>query len=151
MQHQKLLTVTLVAGLLTSSLAMAAPPPGPDLKEPRAHGKEAHHSQRITPVPRAAPRHRLAPGTVKVRIGGTTLWVTGSTYYRWQPKHNRYIPVAGHPTIRTTTIINGPYYNRLPAGASAVIIQGTRYFNHRGKFYLPVERHGRTAYIRVRF
>jgi len=154
MQHNKLFTATIVASLFACSVAMAAPPSGLGPKEHKPHQGDLRHQSRGTPAPRGAPRHRLPPNAVKVRIDGATLWVSGSTYYRRQPKQNLFIPVAvtpAQPKIRTTTTLNGPYYDQLPAGSHAVIIKGSRYFSHRGMFYRPVHHNGRIAYIRVRF
>lgn len=147
MLGRKLIAATLMASLLTSSLAIAAPGPGP-----------GHIAPFIKPIPKAAPLHRLGPGALEVLVGGVTLWMIGSTYYQWKEDQRVYVPVTVTPantltttTTTTTTIDAGPYYDRLPDGANAVIINGTQYFNHNGEFYLPVQHNGKVAYIKVQF
>ncbi len=134
MQSRKIITFALIGSLLASPLALAGPPngPGPD-----------HHSG-------PGPRHHLGSDAVEVLIGGLTLWMVGSTYYQWQQDQKVYVPVevdtsrAARPGIDS-----GPYYERVPNGSDAVLINGTQYFTYKGEFYLPVQRDGRVVYVKV--
>ena len=145
MSTRKLVATTLIASLMCSSLAMAAPP--------QAHGAKGnkHTKVRIVPVPKGSPRHHLDSKAVKVLVGGVTLWIIGSSYYKWQQERKVYVPVTVIPDNRvtTTTTVNGPYYSRVPAGSNAVLINGTQYFTHNGEFYLPVQRNGEVVYVKV--
>jgi len=152
MSKQKLIAATIIASLITSSVALAAPPPVPAAKAHGTHGKQLRHTPRIAPVPKAAPRHRLPSNAAKVLIGGVTLWMIGSSYYQWKNNQKAYVPVTvtpSYPATTTTTSINGPYYERVPDGSNAVLINGTQYFNHNGEFYLPVNRNGTIVYVKV--
>lgn len=141
MSTRKLIASVIIASLMSSSLAMAAPPSGPG---PKGH---RHAPPRITPVHKGIPRHHLSPRATKVLIGGVALWMIGSSYYKWQQERKVYVPVTVTPANPVT--LNGPYYDRVPAGSNAVLINGTQYFSHNGEFYLPVNRNGKTVYVKV--
>lgn len=82
--------------------------------------------------------------------GGLTLWMIGSTYYQWHQDQKVYVPVEVDPSqVSRPGIDSGPYYERVPNGSDAVLINGTQYFTYKDEFFLPVQRDGRALYVKV--
>lgn len=155
MRYQKITVLALVVGLLTSSLASA----GSIGIHPHHHHFGPAHAMHQPHRWHHPPRHfhhqkwhhrhhHYRNGAIlTMAVGGAALWAaTHSAPSRTVIKQETiYLP----SNSSSSTVSSGVYYTDLPNGSDAVLINGTQYFTHNGKFYLPIERNGRIVYQEV--
>ncbi len=113
---------------------------------------------RVVSAPIGAIVNTLPHGRVSVVIGGRNYYMYNNIYYLWDGSRRGYrvvdVPrsdyIYDRPpqsySVGTNHYRSGDIARTLPAGSTPVIIDGVRYYENEGIYFLPKKRNGRTVY-----